>query len=216
MARNPTAVGPGNGTNRTVEVLADGSMVLAHAAAALSVTSQTIRNWIEAGCPHIPGGQGRGNVTRVKIGDVMAWRVDEVTGDRFGDGDLDLELDKAREKKLQVIRLERNIRVDMGSLVPVDLIADAVEADYSKVRSRLSSIPSRICVQVAAEENPAVVRAMIKKEINEALKNLSSADNVTRQAGGDPDTSVHDPIRRVGIADQIDDDISDEAGDGDP
>lgn len=171
------------------------------AAAVLEMTPHGFRKWLDKGCPHRPGGQGRTNPALVRMIDVIRWREAEAAG---GDDLYDEDAAKAADWHYRAIIRQADARKNLGSLVPVDLIADAVEEDYQRVRDRLNSVPARLSVQIAAETDASIVRSMIQRAIHDALANLASSDDVIERAGGDPAASVYDPLEL--------DDEGDEAG----
>lgn len=183
---------------KTVTVRADGSIGLREASALLGVTEQALRDWLARGCPHVPGTTGRGKGASVHLPAVIAWRIEDLSrpGDvQDEDGTTyNLERAKAVDMHYRAISRQAAARRELGQLVPVDLVADAVEEDYQRVRSRLDSVPSRVSVQAAAEADSSVVRALIAKAISDALENLSAPDEIIDRAGGDPASSVHDPL----------------------
>lgn len=201
MAIRPARGQHDNGAQRTVELRADGSVTIADAAALLGVTSQTVRDWIERGCPHTPGSRGRSNPTVVNLSSVMQWRIDDRGPRGAGpapvgeDGQVyDEALAKAADWHYRAIRRQADARRELGSLLAVDAVADVVEAEYQAVRARLNSIPARLAVRIAAESDPAVARKMIEHAISDALAHLSAPEDVIERAGGDPRASVHDAI----------------------
>lgn len=205
MAIRPARGQHDNGKQRTVELRADGSVTIADAAALLGVTSQTVRDWCERGCPHTPGSRGRNNPTTVSLSAVMQWRLDD-RGARGAapigeDGQVyDEALAKAADWHYRAIRRQADARRELGSLLAVDAVADVVEAEYQAVRARLNSIPARLAVRIAAESDPAVARKMIEHAIADALAHLSEPETVIERAGGDPRSSVHDAVEIDGEA----------------
>lgn len=197
----------------TIQLSDDRSMSISNAATALGVTAQTIRNWCADGCPHTPGGRGRNRHATIRLGEVLEWQVAQTARRRLGDADEDLniERDKAREQRLKVIKLERDVRIGLGTLVPVDRIAAIVEEDYQRVRSRLNSIPGRTSIQLASETDVAIVRSILARELAGALSNLARPRDVIERADGDPDGSIHDPIVLDHAAiDDMDDEVDDD------
>jgi hypothetical protein len=197
----------------SIQMSDDRSMSISDAASALGVTAQTVRNWCAAGCPHTPGGRGRNRHATIRLGEVMDWQVAQAEREQLGDADEDLNIDrdKAREQRLKVIKLERDVRLSLGTLVPVDRIAAIVEEDYQRVRSRLNSIPGRTSIQLASETDVAIVRSILAKELAGALSNLAPVRDVIERADGNPDGSIHDPIMLDPAAiDEMDDEVGDD------
>lgn len=201
MAIRPARGQHENGGQRTVELRADGSVTIADAAALLGVTSQTVRDWCERGCPHTPGRRGRNNPTVVNLSAVMQWRMDDRGGRAGGppiigeDGQVyDEARAKAADWHYRAIKRQADARRELGQLVPVDMIADVVEADHQAVRSMLSSVAARIAVKLAAESDAAVTRRIVSDAIADAMTRISSTEQTIERAGGNPAASVHDAL----------------------
>ncbi|KIN72657.1 hypothetical protein [Sulfitobacter guttiformis] len=197
-----------------IRLRADGSMSIKDAAAVIGITPQAIRKWLARGCPYRAGGGGQGaGMDTVKIADVIRWKEDEAVTGLIGDGQpYDEGTAKAADWHFRAILRQAAARKELGSLVAVDAIADVIEEDYERTRSRLNSIPSRVNVKLAAEDDPVIVRHVIQEEIRKAMGNLSTSESVIRRAGGDPSTSVHDPLplEEVDLEDDEEDDVDDD------
>ncbi|EGJ22117.1 hypothetical protein RSWS8N_08545 [Cereibacter sphaeroides WS8N] len=199
---------------RTITIREDGSIGTREASALLGVTEQSLRDWIARGCPSIPGTTGRGRGLSVHLPAVIAWRIADQTPDIPAGEDgttYNLDLAKAVDMHYRAISRQAAARKELGQLVSVDLVADAVEEDYQRVRSRLNSVPGRVSVQAAAESDASIVRTMIARAIHDALENLSAADEIVERAGGNPSASVFDQLDLDGTIEPDED----EDGDGD-
>lgn len=207
MAIRPANAPSADGV-RTVEVTAGSTVSVRDAAMLLGVTAQAVRDWCERGCPHTPGRAGRGRGTTVRLPEVVAWRIDEAAraGAPVGEDGTVYDLDRAKAVDMHYRAISRQAaaRRELGQLVPVDLVADAVEEDYQRVRSRLGSVPGRVSVQAAAESDASIVRAMIARAIDDALENLSEGADIIERAGGDPAASAYDQLDLDGAADAED------------
>lgn len=184
---------------RSIQVRPDGTLTVRDAAAVLGLSPVALRKWFDNGCPYNAGGQGRTNPATVTMMHVIEWRAGN-------DEDLDLQRDKAREQKLKVIKLEADVRRTLGMLVPVDILADVIDARDQQVRSSLNSIPGRAAIKAAAETDVNRVRRIIADAIAEALAQMTQPDATIRKAGGDPDRSAYEPIEIAGFADEAEDD----------
>lgn len=186
---------------RAIQLRADGTLTVRDAAAVLGMTANGFRKWLDNGCPYNAGGHGRSNPATIHMMHVLEWRAGN-------DEDLDLQRDKAREQKLKVIRLEADVRRTLGMLVPVDILADVIDARDQQVRSSLNSIPGKAAIKVAAESDVNIVRRIIADAIAEALAQMTAGDAAIRKAGGDPERSAYEPIEIAGVAeDPGDDDV---------
>src|SRR5690606_19177898 len=106
----------------------------------------------------------RTNPAMLRLIDVIRWREVEAAG---GDEAYNEGAAKAADWHYRAIIRQADARKNLGSLVPVDLIADAVEEDYQRVRDRLNSVPARLSVQIAAETDASIVRSMIQRAIHD-------------------------------------------------
>lgn len=127
----------------------------------------------------------------LRLIDVIRWREVEAAGggEAYNEG-----ASKAADWHYRAIIRQADARKNLGSLIPVDLIADVVEEDYQRDRDRLNSVPTRLSVQVATETDASIVRSMIQRAIHDALANLASSEDVIERADGDPAVSVYDPL----------------------
>lgn len=190
------ASGSGAVQTRQVSIWPDGSVAVKDAAVLFSVSGQTIMNWIQDGAPHTAGTAGRGNPTRIKVSEVAQWRTAKALADHGADGDQAYNEGRAKAMDWHYRAIKRRADAcrEIGTLIPVDLIADVVEADYQRVRTRLSSIAPRLAVRIAAESDPAQARQMIDAAIHDAMTSLSAPDAVIERASGDPSRSIHDSL----------------------
>lgn len=184
-------------------------MTYADAALLLDVTAQTLRNWVQSGCPNVPGARGRNGAARVRLGEVMEWRAAQIAGGAAPDDDgqvYDEGRAKAADWHYRAIRRQADARRELGQLVPVDIIADVVEADHQAVRSILSSVAARIAVRLAAESDASVTRRIVGDAIADAMSRISSPERTIERAGGNPRSSIHDPLEIDREEEGIDDD----------
>ncbi len=81
--------------------------------------------------------------------------------------DEQLRYEQARADKMILEVDERR-----GELIPVNDVASAVASEYTSVRARILSIPSRCAMDLSIESNPAKIKDRLNEEINEALSEL--------------------------------------------
>lgn len=200
-----------------MEVWGDGSVTVASIATLVGKTKQTIRNWLDEGCPVAHrGGQGRANATRLVPSDVIEWMIFRETGADDGDGEglrYNYEEAKARDKHFAAVRREAEARRELGMLIPVDIIADTVDKENAAVRSALMSLPGRLSVRLSAIDDPGQISRELTAEIDGALASLSSGDAIAVEVGADTSTSVFDHVDVLGGDDPEDDEEGE--GDGD-
>ena len=92
--------------------------------------------------------------------------------------DLDLTVERSRLTKLQADKAELELKKLRGEVVVIEDVAAAVGTEYSRVRSRLLSISSKLAQPLSNETNPALVKDEIDREVFEALEELSADTNV--------------------------------------
>lgn len=190
---------------RSIKIATDGSIKIADAAFLFGKTSQTIRNWIEAGAPVATGGdKGRGNVTRVVVQDVIAWRDASRIDEEETEHGYDEKTSKAALAHFKAIKAESEARRELGSLIPVDVIVGVIAEQFSDVRATMMSIPGRLATRLAAETDSAVTANVIMKEINRALASLSSPEDAATEAGADLNRSIEDPVELPDIDIDVD------------
>ena len=184
---------------RSVDVHPDGSVTVADAAVILGVTGTTLHNWLKKGAPvFTKGTAGRGKGARVILKDVVDWLVEErvrdLGADPGGEDGYSYERARARDMHYRAIRREHEAYEHIGALVPIDLIAEIVEREYSELRAGLLSLPSRLATPLSAVSDPEEVSHLVQVEVDTMMRALSGGDDVAVAAGGDPSRSIHEAI----------------------
>lgn len=197
MTRNATSAQ--DLPTRSVELLPDGSVTVADAAVVLGVTGTTLHNWLKKGCPvFTKGTAGRGKGARVIIKDVVDWLVEErardLGADPGGEDGYSYERARARDMHYRAIRREHEAYEHIGALVPIDLICEIVEREYSEIRAGLLSLPSRLATPLSAVSDPEEVSHLVQVEVDTMMRALSGGEEIAKGAGGDPSRSIHEAI----------------------
>jgi phage terminase Nu1 subunit (DNA packaging protein) len=86
-----------------------------------------------------------------------------------------LAAERSRLARLKADAAERAAKVENGELVPADKVEAAWLGVIGAARSRLLLIPTKIAPRIAASRTPVEVRALLRKEINAALADTSTA-----------------------------------------
>lgn len=132
------------------------------AAALLSVTTRTLRDWEKAGAgiPRNDDGTYPGPA-------LVAWEVSRHRQDG--------EFDDQRERlaAAQAERVEAENAVRRGQLADVAAVAAVWTDHVAACRARLLSLPSKLSPQLTGINDPNVLAAAIRAEINAALAELS-------------------------------------------
>lgn len=196
MARQPRQA-PENREAVTIIVGEANDIRVADVARLLGVTPQTVRNWIDRGLPVVQnGGQGRGVVTTLSMSDVVAHLVDSALRDvgaaHADEGGQVYNESAAKAKDMHYRALLRQAQAleKLKLLIPVDVIEDAVNHEYSLLRTTLLGIASAIDVTLAAESDPRACFDIVEGAIARALSFLSSGRAVVENVGLDPDGSI--------------------------
>lgn len=204
-------VKPENSDGKTIQmrpamIWPDGSVAVKDAAVLFGVSGQSILNWIKSGAPHVPGAQGRSNPTRVNVREIAKWQTEQALDARGDDGDRAYNEGRAKAMDWHYRAIKRRAEAskELGTLVPVDIVADLWEKEHTTVRTQLLTIADRLAVTLAAETDPITVRTRIGDEIALAMSELSGVDVAITSVGGDPSLSFYDQI-------DLDDDMPDDA-----
>lgn len=85
--------------------------------------------------------------------------------------------------KAQLARLEYEQKI--GTLVPIENVAQEVETEYGRVRARLLAIPSKLAPDVALTDDVAMCRGLIEAAIVDALNELAADAAANEAASND-------------------------------
>jgi hypothetical protein len=107
--------------------------------------------------------------------DVIAWSIQREKKAKQGDR-IDLEEAKRRKLVAEAELAELEAAVKRDELVPIDVVADAVGAEYAAVRAKLLSIPTKLAPILAITSDVEEVRSLLIEKLREALEELRDAD----------------------------------------
>lgn len=100
---------------------------------------------------------------------------DQAAG-RLQSGDLDLGEERARLAKEQADAKEMENAIQRGELVYIEKVANEFEAQLSRVRAKLLSVPTKVAAEAHASATVKEVRELIEIAITEALDELVGYD----------------------------------------
>lgn len=119
------------------------------------------------------------------------------------------DADEARARKLsaeaELAEMERDER--RGELVPIAAVERVVVEEYTALRAKLLSLPSKLAPQVAIESGEAACRELLERGITEALDELSrdarevvggAEDGAAAGPGGGAEAAAEADGQRVG------------------
>ena len=135
----------------------------------LGITKSTLLNLIEKGVvPHFPA--GKYDIEACRIAYISNLR--EVAAGRAANGSLDLAEERARLAKEQADAKEMENDILRGDLVYIADVADSVEKQFAKVRSKMLAVPTKAAPEAVACATTKEVQVLLEKHITEALNDL--------------------------------------------
>lgn len=85
---------------------------------------------------------------------------------------IDWAVERARGERLKADLLTLELKKQLGELVELESVIDAISDCNIKARSALLQIPDRIAGQLAAESNPKNVYALLLRELENVAKTI--------------------------------------------
>jgi len=138
-------------------------MKLADIAALMEVNIRTVQRWVDEGLPRHGEGQGHYYVWA----EVRAW--DKARLSQAGTD----ENDRNRKERLQADLLQLELNELSSKLVRTEEVEESRVEAYSRVRSRLLAVPSRLAGRLVDGLTREERQAMAEDEIHQALLELS-------------------------------------------
>jgi hypothetical protein len=85
-------------------------------------------------------------------------------------------IERAKTEKQKALKVEIEVRVRMGTLVPAEDVIEEMSAKLSVFKRRLLAVPARVAGSFAeSESDRKALKALLDKEITDSLSMLSSA-----------------------------------------
>ncbi|MCG6111552.1 MAG: hypothetical protein MEQ74_05105 [Paracoccus sp.] len=91
------------------------------------------------------------------------------------DGFVDKEEAQRRKAVADAVIRELDLEERVGAVVPIEAVTNRVAAQYAAVRERFFAIPLAVCQDLIAQEDPQVIAARIRREVDDALEDLDEA-----------------------------------------
>lgn len=167
---------PGDGTP------APGSrhMSLAQLASALDRDRNTVKGWLDKGCPAVTrANRATGQTWALDLAEVVRWlenRAAESATAAVGAiddaGFMPKEEADRRKAVAQALMAELNLEEERRAVVRVDVALDLVAAEYASVRQAIENVPSTMAGRLATESDPARIQAVLDEAIRSALASL--------------------------------------------
>ena len=152
------------------------------AADLIGVTRQTVATWLKKA--------GMDPAAGVDLPALLAWRFKAeremgraeaekkyagLSKEEGEEGFIDKEEAIRRKAVAEALIKELDLEERVGKVVPIEAVQERVEAQYAAVRERFFSIPMAVCQDLVAQEDPQVIAARIRDEIDDALEDLDAA-----------------------------------------
>lgn len=97
---------------------------------------------------------------------------------------LDPAQEKARRDRAAAELAELRLGQERGRWVAVEAVARVLSGELAALRSRLLALPSRVAPLYASTRTPQEAHALVAREVNDALEELSSAEELSASASG--------------------------------
>lgn len=146
----------------------------------------------QPGFPIRKRGAGRqGNI--YETSDVIKWlearRVDSIVG---GPTSIDFEEAKRRKMAAEAALVELELAKEQGAVVSIDAVAKEVSANYSALRAKLLSIPSKTANLVFTSKDIVEAKRILEDAIIEALNELVGNREEDTSGETEPDSTDSD------------------------
>jgi terminase small subunit / prophage DNA-packing protein len=151
----------------------------------MGVTNKTVHTWVKKGCPFIERGRS-GKEWKFNTVDVIKWVREQDVEKALGTTPAAMTMaDVTIRDKLAAAQLkEYELARIRGQTVVISDVIPIVEECFIGVRSRILAIPGRLAQELANENDAVKVAAIVKREISDALTELSIDPRAIRSQGG--------------------------------
>ena len=89
---------------------------------------------------------------------------------------IDYAAEKAKKLKAERQRVELELSRAQGEVVPLAQLERALANVFAEVKTNIRSVPSRVATAILGEESETRIKAVILKEIDQALESLGDFD----------------------------------------
>jgi len=124
----------------------------------------------------LPEARRRANNLTACRGAYLAHLREVAAGRGSKDGAVDLVAERARLTKAQAEKVERENAVANGEFIRVAVFHLMVTSAFSRVRSKLLAVPSKLAPYLVGIETSAKAQGIVKTEIYAALNELAATN----------------------------------------
>lgn len=155
-------------------------LTLVQLAAALDRDRNTVKGWLDRGCPAaVKANRATGQTWELDLADVVRWletRAAESATAAVGaiddDGFVTKEEADRRRAVAQAGLAELQLEEARQAVVRVDVALDLVAAEYASVRQAIENVPSTMAGRLATESDPARIQSVLDDAVRSALASL--------------------------------------------
>ena len=138
------------------------------------VNHQTVDRWVKSGLPVIQRG-ARGKPWRINTADVSSWLEQRAKESAPGDIADEREL-RRRKLAAETAKVELELAKVRDEVVPLTQLERALANTFAEVKTNMRSVPSRVATAIIGEQSETRIKAVILKEIDQALEALGDFD----------------------------------------
>lgn len=139
------------------------------------ISSTTFASWMKSGAPYIEKG-AKGRPWKVNTREISDWlRAREIELSPSADNSDEREL-KRRKLAAETAKVELELARVRGEVVPLAQLERALANTFAEIKTNIRSVPSRVATAIIGESNETRIKAVILKEIDQALEVLGDFD----------------------------------------
>ena len=138
------------------------------------VSHTTVDAWIKRGMPIVTKGS-KGKAWVINTASVSAW-LEQRAKESGGNDNADERELKRRKLAAETAKVELELARVRGEVVPLKQLERALANTFAEVKTNLRSVPSRVTTAIIGEESETRIKAVILKEIDQALEALGDFD----------------------------------------
>ena len=139
------------------------------------VSHTTVDAWIKRGMPVSQRGS-RGKAWQINTAEVSAWLEQRAKESAAGGDQADERELKRRKLAAETAKVELELSRAQGEVVPLAQLERALSNTFAEVKTNIRSVPSRVATAILGEESETRIKAVILKEIDQALESLGDFD----------------------------------------
>jgi phage terminase Nu1 subunit (DNA packaging protein) len=151
---------------------------LTEAASILGLHRNTLKKWIDEGCPVVSrADRDRGVEWEIAPADVLDWRVRRSVDDAVAaiqDGAGNVSVAEANRRKAVANAILAEIEADQAlrSVVRIADVLDAVVSEYAGLRSNLGNVGAKVAGRAATMTSAPAIQELVDDEIRLSLEAL--------------------------------------------